>query len=222
VHVSPVKGLSMMWVDQPQFTGFSALVKRTLDIVGALLVLVLVLPLLLVAAAAVRLADGGPILFRQERLGKDGRPFRMLKFRTMTVDAEARRGEVLHLNEAADPRGLYFKIRQDPRVTRAGRWLRRSSLDELPQLVNVLQGHMSLVGPRPLPGSIGDCNADFLRRLRVKPGLTGLWQVSGRSELQAEDAVRLDLYYVENWTLGLDLAIIARTVRAVLRSRGAY
>ena len=222
VHVSPVDGLPLMWVDQPQFGGGSRLVKRAVDIVGSLTLLLLSAPLLTASAIAVKVTSPGPALFRQVRLGKDGRAFRVVKFRTMVVDAEKRREELLHLNESSDIRHLYFKIKQDPRITPVGRILRKLSIDELPQLLNVLQGSMSLVGPRPLPGELELQSGDFRRRLLVKPGLSGLWQVSGRSELSAEDAVRLDLYYVENWSLTLDLAIIARTVWVVLRSRGAY
>jgi exopolysaccharide biosynthesis polyprenyl glycosylphosphotransferase len=222
IHVSPVEGLPLMWVDQPQFSGVSRIVKRGLDIVGALAGLLVSLPIWAIAAAAVAVSSRGPIFFTQQRLGKDGEPFRMLKFRTMCVDAEQRREELLDLNECGDERHLYFKMRQDPRITPVGRWLRRMSLDEVPQLLNVLHGTMSLVGPRPLPGDLDEHQGDFLRRLRVKPGLTGLWQISGRSELSAEDAVRLDLYYVENWSTALDMTIIARTAWAVLRSRGAY
>jgi exopolysaccharide biosynthesis polyprenyl glycosylphosphotransferase len=221
VHVSPVEGLPLMWVDQPQFTGLRSVVKRGVDVVGALMLLLCGLPILIAASLAVRLFSRGPILFRQTRLGKDGQPFKVLKFRTMVVDAEQKRDEMEHLNETAEGVHIYFKIRRDPRVTRVGTFLRRYSIDELPQLVNVLKGQMSLVGPRPLPGDL-DQHRDYLRRLRAKPGLTGLWQVSGRSDLSADDAVRLDLYYVENWSLALDLAIIARTMWAVLRGSGAY
>ncbi|MEO9109165.1 MAG: sugar transferase [Jatrophihabitantaceae bacterium] len=222
VHVSPVEGLPLMWVDQPQFSGLSRTIKRGLDVVGATALLIASAPIWLLGALAVAISSRGPIFFTQIRLGKDGSPFRMLKFRTMCVGAEQRRAELLEMNETGDDRHLYFKVKQDPRITSVGARLRRLSLDELPQLINVLQGKMSLVGPRPLPGDLEEHQGDFLRRLRVKPGLTGLWQISGRSDLSAEDSVRLDLYYVENWSTALDLAIIARTAWAVLRSRGAY
>jgi exopolysaccharide biosynthesis polyprenyl glycosylphosphotransferase len=220
VDVSPVEGLPLMWVDPPRFTGFTRFVKRSWDVAGAILVLALGSPVLILIALGIRLTSRGPALFRQKRLGKDGTWVTILKFRTMYVDSERRRDELLHLNES--PNLLLFKIRDDPRITPFGRVLRRFSLDELPQLFNVLGGSMSLVGPRPLVGAIDLYADEFRRRLMVKPGLTGLWQVSGRSNLTADDAIRLDLYYVENWSLAMDLAIIVRTVWVVLRSRGAY
>jgi lipopolysaccharide/colanic/teichoic acid biosynthesis glycosyltransferase len=183
--------------------------------------LVLLAPLLLAIVASIRLTSPGPAIFRQARIGKDGREFTMLKFRTMVVDAESRKAELARANERTE--GLLFKIRQDPRVTPVGRVLRKVSLDELPQLVNVLVGHMSLVGPRPpLPEEVALYEADARRRLLVKPGLTGLWQVSGRSDLTWEEAVRLDLRYVENWSLTLDLMILWKTGGAMIRGRGAY
>ncbi|MGI8760124.1 MAG: sugar transferase [Jatrophihabitantaceae bacterium] len=220
VHVSPVEGLPLMWVDPPQFSGMSRLAKRAVDAIGAALLLVLASPLLVAIALVIRLTSRGPALFRQKRLGKDGEWVTVLKFRTMFLDADQRRDDLLHLNESSHE--LFFKVRDDPRVTPFGRMLRRTSLDELPQLLNVLLGSMSLVGPRPLPGELDLYAHEFRRRMMVKPGLTGLWQVSGRSDLGSDDAVRLDLYYVENWSLSLDLAIIARTLWVVLRSRGAY
>ncbi len=220
VHVSPVEGLSLMWVDQPRFSGLGRIVKRGLDIVGSGLLLLLASPFLLVIAAAVRLTSSGPVLFKQRRLGQGGEWVQVLKFRTMYVDAEDRLADLMHLNESTDP--LFFKVREDPRITPLGRILRRYSLDELPQLINIFFGSMSLVGPRPLPGELDLYDDHFRRRMMVKPGLTGLWQVSGRSDLSAEDAVRLDLYYVENWSLTLDIAIIFRTIWVVLRTRGAY
>jgi lipopolysaccharide/colanic/teichoic acid biosynthesis glycosyltransferase len=159
-------------------------------------------------------------MFRQVRVGRDGREFQIYKFRTMYTDAEARLAEVAHLNEGD---GALFKMRDDPRVTPVGRWLRRFSLDELPQLINVVLGDMSLVGPRPpLPSEVAQYPADMRRRLVVKPGMTGLWQVSGRADLSWEESIRLDLRYVENWSLTMDLVILARTVTAVLRLSGAY
>jgi len=171
-------------------------------------------------AVAVRLDSAGPVLFRQLRVGRYGREFQIYKFRTMHVDAERRLAELRHLNEQD---GVLFKIRDDPRVTRVGRHLRRLSLDELPQLFNVLGGTMSLVGPRPpLQREVAAYPADARRRLAVRPGMTGLWQVSGRSDLPWEEAVRLDLHYVENWSLTLDLVILLRTLTAVWRGAGAY
>ncbi len=174
---------------------------------------------MLLVALAIRLTSRGPALFRQVRIGRDGRAFRVFKFRTMFVDAEQRLSELRAHNETD---GLLFKIANDPRVTPIGRFLRRTSIDELPQLLNVLTGDMSLVGPRPLPVQNEDFVGDARRRLLVRPGITGLWQVSGRSDTSWEDAVRFDLYYVENWSLTLDLTIMLRTVLAVWRGEGAY
>jgi exopolysaccharide biosynthesis polyprenyl glycosylphosphotransferase len=221
VHVSPVDGLPLMWVDQPEFSGTRRVVKRVVDVLVSAAALVVVSPLLLLIALAVRLTSRGPVIYRSTRLGQGSREITVLKFRTMVRDADRIRTELLELNECGD--GLLFKMRRDPRVTRVGRVLRQFSLDELPQLVNVLLGSMSLVGPRPpLPEEVERYQGDVRRRLLVKPGLTGLWQVSGRSDLSWDESVRLDLYYVENWSLGFDFAIIARTVSAVLRRRGAY
>ncbi|HEY8472131.1 MAG TPA: sugar transferase [Natronosporangium sp.] len=218
--IRPVDGLPMLHVEHPRLAGGARLVKEVVDRAGAILLLVLCLPVLLVVAALVRLDSPGPVLFRQVRVGKHGSEFVMYKFRTMYLDAEARLAEVRHLNEHD---GVLFKIRQDPRVTRVGRWLRRLSIDELPQLYNVVRGQMSLVGPRPpLPEEVAAYPDDVRRRLAVKPGMTGLWQVSGRADLPWEEAVRLDLRYVENWSLSLDLVILLRTLAAVCRASGAY
>jgi exopolysaccharide biosynthesis polyprenyl glycosylphosphotransferase len=221
VHVSPVEGLPLMWVDQPQFTGVRQAVKRAVDLAGASLILILASPVLLIIAATVRLTSRGPSLYRSIRMGQDGREIKVYKFRSMYRDADKQRQDLLEMNESEG--GMLFKIRTDPRVTPFGRLLRRCSLDELPQLFNVIGGSMSLVGPRPpLPDEVERYESHAHRRLLVKPGMTGLWQVSGRSDLSWDESVRLDLYYVENWSLALDLAIIARTVWAVLRTRGAY
>jgi exopolysaccharide biosynthesis polyprenyl glycosylphosphotransferase len=218
--IRPVDGLPMLHVEHPRLDGAARAVKEVVDRVGAALLLGLLAPVLLTLAAGVRLGSPGPVLFRQVRVGRDGREFRMYKFRTMYLDAEARLSELRHLNEHD---GLLFKIRDDPRVTRIGRWLRRFSLDELPQLCNVLRGDMSLVGPRPpLPEEVAAYPHDVYRRLAVKPGMTGLWQVSGRSDLSWDEAVRLDLRYVENWSLSLDMVILLRTLTAVCRTSGAY
>ncbi|WP_249714063.1 exopolysaccharide biosynthesis polyprenyl glycosylphosphotransferase [Rhizomonospora bruguierae] len=218
--IRPVDGLPMLHVEHPRLAGGSRVVKELVDRVAASAMLVLLCPVLLALAALVRATSPGPVLFRQGRVGRGGREFVMLKFRTMYGDAEERRREVAHLNESD---GVLFKIRQDPRITPAGRILRRLSLDELPQLGNVVLGHMSLVGPRPpLPREVAAYPDDALRRLAVKPGLTGLWQVSGRSDLPWEEAVRLDLWYVENWSLSLDVVILLRTLTAVARGSGAY
>jgi lipopolysaccharide/colanic/teichoic acid biosynthesis glycosyltransferase len=177
-------------------------------------------PAMILVALLIKLDNPGPVLFRQERVGMEGNRFFMIKFRSMVVDAEGRLAEFARQNEGSGP---LFKIKNDPRVTRLGAFLRRFSVDELPQLLNVLSGSMSLVGPRPpLPAEVEVYESDVRRRLLVKPGLTGLWQVSGRSNLSWQDSVRLDLYYVENWSLAGDLVIILRTVRAVFGSTGAY
>ncbi|MFC3738654.1 sugar transferase [Paractinoplanes deccanensis] len=220
--IRPVDGLPMLHVEHPRLKGSARLVKAAFDRVGAFVLLLLASPVLAVVAAMVAFGPGGrgPAIFRQERVGKDGRLFTLYKFRTMVVNAEARLIELRNLN---DTDGELFKMRKDPRVTPVGRWLRRFSLDELPQLVNVLKGDMSLVGPRPpLAKEVAGYPSDMLRRLVVKPGLTGLWQVSGRSDLSWEESIRLDLTYVENWSLAMDLTILARTVSAVVRSSGAY
>lgn len=194
--------------------------KCAVDVLASVLLLVLLLPLLIVIAVVVRASSGGAALFSQERVGRDGTLFRLYKFRSMHADAEQRLDEVRHLNEQD---GLLFKVREDPRVTGVGRWLRRHSLDELPQLLNVLKGDMSLVGPRPpLPSEVARYDDPAQRRLLVRPGLTGLWQVSGRSDLSWEEALRLDLQYVESWSPALDLKILLRTASAVLAGRGAY
>jgi exopolysaccharide biosynthesis polyprenyl glycosylphosphotransferase len=218
--IRPVDGLPMLHVEHPRLEGGARVVKEVVDRVGAALLLVLFAPVLLGLAGWIRVSSPGPVLFRQIRVGRGGRQFSIFKFRSMYVDAEARLAELRHLN---DNDGVLFKMRDDPRVTSVGRWLRRLSLDELPQLFNVVLGHMSLVGPRPpLPEEVAAYPDDVRRRLAVKPGMTGLWQVSGRSDLSWEDAIRLDLRYVENWSLSLDLVILLRTVTAVLRSSGAY
>nr|WP_310376814.1 sugar transferase [Catenuloplanes atrovinosus] len=218
--VRPVDGLPMLHVDHPRLDGATRVVKEIVDRAGAAVLLLAGAPLMLLLAVAVRLTSPGPVLFRQVRVGRDGREFLMYKFRSMYPDAEARLAELRHLNEHD---GVLFKIRDDPRVTPVGRWLRRLSLDELPQLLNVLRGEMSLVGPRPpLPAEVAAYPDDARRRLVVKPGMTGLWQVSGRSDLTWDEAVRLDLSYVENWSLSLDLTILLRTVAVVARSSGAY
>lgn len=220
LHVSAVLGLPLLRVSEPKFSGMPRLVKSVVDKVGAALLVLAFAPLALGVAASIALTDSGPVFYRQRRVGRDGQAFRMLKFRTMVVGADRMRGELAARDEGAGP---LFKLRDDPRVTRVGAWLRRYSLDELPQLLNVLAGHMSLVGPRPpLPDETESYGEDTRRRLLVKPGLTGLWQVSGRSDLSWEDSVRLDLRYVEDWSLALDAVILWKTARAVLRGNGAY
>jgi exopolysaccharide biosynthesis polyprenyl glycosylphosphotransferase len=218
--IRPVAGLMLLHVDHPEFTGARRVIKAVFDRAFASIVLLLTAPLLLLATLGIWLADGGPALFRQTRVGKDGKVFTVYKFRTMVLDAEERKAELAMQNEHD---GLMFKIRSDPRITNVGRWLRRWSVDELPQLVNVLLGDMSLVGPRPALPEEADRYADHVRRrLMVKPGLTGLWQVNGRADLTWDESVRLDLRYVENWSFVLDLQILWKTVSAVLSGSGAY
>ncbi|WP_207082571.1 exopolysaccharide biosynthesis polyprenyl glycosylphosphotransferase [Nocardioides sp. S5] len=213
-------GLDVLHVSGPVLDGPRRLLKDVLERWAALVAIVLALPLLAALALAIRLETPGAALFRQQRIGRDGVPFTMLKLRSMGVDAEAQR---IALNGSNEKDAVLFKIQLDPRVTPIGRVLRKYSLDELPQLWNVVRGDMSLVGPRPaLPGEVARYDVDPHRRLVVKPGVTGLWQVSGRSDLSWEESVRLDLRYVDNWSLGLDLSILVRTVRAVLGHRGAY
>jgi exopolysaccharide biosynthesis polyprenyl glycosylphosphotransferase len=219
IHVRPVANMSMLYVEAPRFTGASRVLKNTSDRFVAALLLLLLAPLLAVVAVAVALDSRGRVFFRQERLGLGGQSFSIWKFRTMQVGAERLTADLEALNETD---GGLFKIRRDPRVTRVGAFLRRWSIDELPQLVNVLLGQMSLIGPRPLPVTLEDFAGDERRRLLVRPGMTGLWQVSGRSDLSWEESVRLDLYYVENWSLAVDAVILLRTVIAVVRRHGAY
>jgi exopolysaccharide biosynthesis polyprenyl glycosylphosphotransferase len=221
VHIRPIEGLPLLHVEEPTLSGPGWLAKNLLDRLAAALGLLVLSPVLLTIAFSIKLSDRGPVFFRQPRVGHEGRTFRVWKFRTMYVDAEERKASLkeLELNESD---GMLFKMKQDPRVFPFGRRLRASSLDELPQLINVLKGEMSLVGPRPLPADDGDYLGDVRRRLLVRPGITGLWQVSGRSDLSWDEAVRLDLYYVDNWSLTYDLSILWRTIWVVLRRKGAY
>ena len=220
VTVRPVAGLPLVHLERPHGQEALRWAKRTFDLVGASLLLLLTTPLMLFALLAIKRHDRGPVLFTQTRVGRDGGEFGMLKFRSMVTDAEALLVKLAQRNESD---GMMFKMSEDPRITPPGRWLRRLSIDELPQLLNVLRGEMSLVGPRPaLPSEVSRYDTDVSRRLRVRPGITGLWQVSGRSDLSWEDTVRLDLYYVDNWSMLQDLTILARTLRAVFRSDGAY
>jgi exopolysaccharide biosynthesis polyprenyl glycosylphosphotransferase len=220
LSIRPVAGLSLLHLERPAIVGARRLVKAIFDRTVASLLILFSSPLLLLVAAAVRVTSPGPVLFRQTRVGVDGREFEILKFRSMVVDAEARRQE---LQAMSDGNRVLFKMRSDPRLTRIGGFLRRFSLDELPQLFNVLSGEMSLVGPRPpLPEEVAGYDGDATRRLKVRPGLTGLWQVSGRSDLSWEESLRLDLRYVDNWSMSWDLAILWRTARAVLKGSGAY
>lgn len=217
VRIRPVAGLPLMHLGRSRSQLATNDAKRAFDLVGSITILALTWPLLLGVMLWIKRHDGGPALFRQVRVGREGKEFTCLKLRSMSVDAEDRLAEL----ETRDH--VLFKSTADPRVTKPGRFIRRFSLDELPQLWNVVRGEMSLVGPRPpLPSEVAQYEDDMLRRLNVMPGMTGLWQVSGRSDLSWEDTVRLDLYYVDNWSMVQDLLILARTVTAVLASRGAY
>lgn len=216
----PVGAARVLRVRPASMHGTRRVLKDAGERVLAAVALLAVSPLLLLLVGLVRLEGGGPALFRQTRVGRGGATFTMLKIRTMVPDAEHLLSSVADLNESD---GALFKIRRDPRVTRVGRWLRRFSLDEIPQLWNVVRGDMSLIGPRPaLPQEVADYAPDTFRRLDVKPGLTGLWQVSGRSDLSWEESERLDLSYVDNWSLRLDVLIVLRTLRAVVGRQGAY
>ena len=218
--VRPLGRFPIVYVEPVTRGGWRAWAKRTFDLMGAGGLLGLTAPIQLVVAIAVKLDTKGPVLFRQVRVGRDSEPFSVLKIRTMVVDAEARLAELRELNEADGP---LFKMSNDPRITRVGRFLRVTSLDELPQLWNVMRGDMSLVGPRPaLPHETEEWDSLLTQRLRVKPGITGMWQVNGRSDTSFEDYTRLDLYYVDNWSLVIDLAILAKTVPVVLFRRGAH
>ena len=220
IAIRPVCGLPLLHVDEPTLSGGRRIAKGCVDRIASAVGLLILLPLLVAIAIAVRITSPGPALFRQTRVGLHGRQFTVLKFRTMTRDAEALRTSVSHLNVHST--GHLFKVENDPRVTPLGRWLRRTSLDELPQLVNVLLGQMSLVGPRPLPTTDTPYDGEARRRLFVKPGLTGLWQISGRADLDWDEAVRLDLRYVENWSLALDALITWKTLFRVAKRSGAY
>ncbi|PPF85680.1 polyprenyl glycosylphosphotransferase [Subtercola sp. Z020] len=220
IHWRPVDGLPLMHVELPQYYGTKHVIKRIMDIVLSAAALLVLAPALAIIAILVKRDSEGPVIFRQRRMGHEGTTFTMLKFRTMSTDAEARRAELLAQNEGA---GVMFKMANDPRVTRVGRVLRKYSLDELPQFWNVLIGEMSLVGPRPwLENDIPNDGSSVSRRLYSKPGITGLWQTEGRSDLDWEESVRLDLYYVENWSVTGDVALLFRTTRQLLVPSGAY
>ncbi|MFE2135283.1 sugar transferase [Streptomyces sp. NPDC059466] len=220
LHIDAVLGIPLLRVSMPTFTGGRRAIKGVVDRMGAAILLLLFAPLMVCVGLLVLMNSRGGAFYRQRRVGKNGREFTILKFRTMVAGADRARAGLADRNEGA---GLLFKLRRDPRVTRVGAVLRRYSIDELPQLFNVLTGSMSLVGPRPpLPEESAAYGPDIRRRLLVKPGLTGLWQISGRSDLSWEEAVRLDLRYVEDWSLALDTVILWKTLRAVLYGQGAY
>jgi len=220
IEVDDLHGLTLLGVRRFGLSRSSLILKRSFDAIGSALGLFVLAPVLLVLGLIVRLDSRGPAIYKQTRIGRDGRPFTMWKFRTMVRDAEARKADLADSNQQQGP---LFKLRQDPRITRAGSWLRRWSLDELPQLMNVVSGDMSLVGPRPaLPEEAAMYRDHVRRRLAVKPGMTGLWQVNGRADLSWDESVRLDLRYVENWSFMLDLQILWKTGAAVIRGSGAY
>ncbi|MDP3890634.1 sugar transferase [Nocardioides sp.] len=230
IAVRPVAGLPLVHLEGPRWMHATRWAKRSFDLLGTLGLIVAFSPLLAFLAARIKLHDRGPVLFEQTRVGRDGKEFSCLKFRTMVPNAEQLLAQLeteaqssMRVPEPRRSVSVLFKMKDDPRITRPGRWMRRFSLDELPQLFNVLRGDMSLVGPRPpLPHEVEKYEEDMHRRLRVRPGMTGLWQVSGRSDLSWEETVRLDLYYVDNWSMLQDMTILFRTFSAVVSSRGAY
>lgn len=220
IRMRPVEGLPLMHVELPTFTGMRHVVKRAMDIAFSLTALILLLPLFLVLGLLISRDSKGGVFFSQERTGRRGQAFTMYKFRSMTATAEQDLQNLKHINEGAGP---LFKLKKDPRVTRVGSWLRKFSLDELPQFLNVLKGDMSVVGPRPpLPSEVAAYKGHTYRRLYIKPGVTGLWQINGRSDLDWEESVRLDLYYVENWSVTGDLMIMWRTFKVMINPSGAY
>jgi exopolysaccharide biosynthesis polyprenyl glycosylphosphotransferase len=220
VNVANLSGIPLIGLKELSLKGWNLVLKRASDLALVLLAAPVLLPLAGLIALAIKWDSPGPAIFKQRRVGKDGKLFTAYKFRTMVVDAEERKAELARLNESDGPS---FKIRNDPRMTRVGRFLRRSSLDELPQLWNILRDEMSLVGPRPpLPEEVARYDDWHRRRLEVKPGLTGLWQVLGRSDTSFDEMVRLDIYYAENWSQGMDLRILLETIPAVLSGKGAY
>ena len=222
VTMQPVNGLPLVYVDEPKFSGPKYALKSTMDWALAFTILLVIAPVMVLLALLVKTTSPGPIFYRQERVGVGSTTFKMIKFRSMVADAHSQLDEVLAA-EGIDNVGLFYKPKNDARVTRVGRYLRKYSLDELPQLVNVLCGHMSLVGPRPqIAREVALYDRTAHRRLMVKPGLTGLWQISGRSELSAEEGIRMDVFYAENWTLFGDFLILARTAKAMFGGEGAY
>jgi exopolysaccharide biosynthesis polyprenyl glycosylphosphotransferase len=217
----PVAGMPLLHVEKPQYHGAKSFLKKAFDFGFALAALIGTAPLFLLAAIAIKMTSRGPVFYRSERIGLDGEPFTMIKFRSMVVDAEERLDDLLPSNEMAG--GVMFKMREDPRVTAVGKVLRRYSIDELPQFINVLKQDMSVVGPRPpLRREVESYDGDIRRKLLVKPGVTGLWQISGRSNLTWDKAVRLDLSYVDNWSMLTDVGIILKTLTVVARGDGAY
>jgi exopolysaccharide biosynthesis polyprenyl glycosylphosphotransferase len=220
MQIEDVAGVPMIGVKEVSISGLNHFIKRSVDVTVAAVGLAAGAPIVALVALMIKLESPGPVLFRQERVGKNGRRFELYKFRSMVEGAEKQVDALNALNEADGP---IFKIRNDPRITTLGKWLRRLSLDELPQFYNVLRGDMSLIGPRPpLPAEVARYQEWHKRRLEVSPGLTGLWQVSGRSELTFDEMALLDIYYIENWSLGLDTKIFWQTIPRVLFGSGAY
>ncbi len=220
MSLRPVEGMPLIHVRIPTFEGGAYLIKRGLDVVASAAFLLLFSPFMALIALAIKIDDPGPVFFHQERVGRDGRTFKMVKFRSMRINAEAELAKLLEANEGAGP---LFKMKDDPRVTRIGRILRKYSLDEVPQFLNVLRGDMSVVGPRPpLPAEVTAYNGTVFRRLYIKPGITGPWQVGGRSDLSWEESVRLDLRYVENWSVLSDIVLMWRTAKVMIKPEGAY
>ncbi len=220
VFVREVAGVPLITIKRLGFTGVNRVLKRLFDIVVSFLLIMVGMPLWIALAIAIKVTSKGPVFYVQERVGRGGKRFGMYKFRSMVQDADSRRHQLAEVNEADGP---IFKIRDDPRITKVGRFMRKFSLDEFPQLINVLKGEMSLVGPRPpLPVETEQYAERHWRRMEVKPGMTGLWQVSGRSDLSFDEMVRLDIFYIENWSLVFDISLILRTIPAVLAGRGAY
>lgn len=220
VNIDEVGGVPLITVSEIGLAGFNAFIKRSVDIAFSALLIVLLTPFFIIIALLIKIDSKGSVFFLQDRVGKDGKKFKMLKFRSMVHDAE----EILPtIADKSEVEGHIFKIKNDPRLTRVGKWIRRLSIDELPQLFNVFIGHMSLVGPRPpIPREVQNYTSWHMKRLRIAPGITGLWQVSGRSLLPFEDMVRLDIYYIENWSLWLDIKILFKTIPVVLTASGAY
>jgi exopolysaccharide biosynthesis polyprenyl glycosylphosphotransferase len=222
LKLRPIDNLPLFHVARPRHNGPPKYGKRLFDLVFGTVALAVASPVLLAAAVAIKLDDGGPVFFRQDRVGYQGRLFRIIKFRTMTVDAEEKKKAQMRASAHTEPR-VFFKSAEDSRITRVGKLLRSTSIDELPQILNVLAGSMSIVGPRPLVPGEGESVEHFVqRRGLVNPGMTGLWQVSGRSDVSDEERIRLDHSYVDNWSVVQDLVIVCRTVRAVLKRDGAY
>ncbi len=222
IHTTPVGGLPLIHVDRPTYRGANRILKKSFDIVGAVLLLIVFSPLLFSLALTIKVTDRGPVFFRQERVGLNGSTFKMIKFRSMVTNAEELLADLRRASHDAGNE-VMFKLKEDPRITRVGKFIRKYSLDELPQLLNVLRGEMSLVGPRPpLRAEVDMYADDAMLRLLVKPGMTGLWQVSGRANLTWEETVRLDVYYVENWSITSDLVILWKTAKAVIASSGAF